>query len=407
MPEIKYKKITDFDIKGKKLVVRVDMNSGIDLDKMEIREGADLRIKAVVPTLEKLKEAAVVLIAHQSRYGKPDCIDLKLHAERLDELYDGTVKFVDDLFGEKAQNAIKELQPGEVLVLNNVRQWKKETNVKSIEEAEDTELIKNLSPLFDYYVHDAFGAAHRAQVSLVGWPSIVAGPIVEEELEMVQDLLDPEKPCVWVVGGAKAIDKFKAVRYNLEEGNIDKALIAGLTASLMQTAKGIDLGPKNKKFIEDDLEGNEEEIKEVCEKYPENLVFPVDLAYEENGERKEAATEKIAELDVSTGDIGEKTIGLFKKEIEKAKTIVSNGPPGIFEEEVFQKGSFDIVEALGKAADSGAKVVIGGGEMGTVAQQSEYGDKVTVSTGGGSLLSILSGKDVPMLKVLRDKMPEE
>ncbi len=407
MPEIKYKKITDFDIKGKKLVVRVDMNSGIDLDKMEIREGADLRIKAVVPTLEKLKEAAVVLIAHQSRYGKPDCIDLKLHAERLDELYDGTVKFVDDLFGEKAQNAIKELQPGEVLVLNNVRQWKKETNVKSIEEAEDTELIKNLSPLFDYYVHDAFGAAHRAQVSLVGWPSIVAGPIVEEELEMVQDLLDPEKPCVWVVGGAKAIDKFKAVRYNLEEENIDKALIAGLTASLMQTAKGIDLGPKNKKFIEDDLEGNEEEIKEVCEKYPENLVFPVDLAYEENGERKEAATEKIAELDVSTGDIGEKTIGLFKKEIEKAKTIVSNGPPGIFEEEVFQKGSFDIVEALGKAADSGAKVVIGGGEMGTVAQQSEYGDKVTVSTGGGSLLSILSGKDVPMLKVLRDKMPEE
>src|SRR6056297_604152 len=306
MTEIKYKKITDFDIKGKKLVVRVDMNSGIDLEKMEIRDGADLRIKAVVPTLEELKEAAVVIIAHQSRYGKDDCIDLKLHADRLDELYDGTVKFVDDLFGEKAIKAIKDLKPGEVLVLNNVRQWKTETSVKSIEEAESTELIEKLAPLFDYYVHDAFGAAHRAQASLVGWPEIVAGPIVDQELQMVKKLLEPEKPCVWVVGGAKAIDKYEAIKFNLKAGKIDKALVAGLTANLMLTGKGIDLGEKNKKFIADDLKGNDQEIKSICQNYSENLVFPVDLAYEEGGERKEASVDEIKDLGVSTGDIGSK-----------------------------------------------------------------------------------------------------
>ncbi len=406
MPEVKYKSITDFDIKGKKILVRVDINSGIDLDKMEIRDGADLRIKAVVPVLEKLKDAAVVLIAHQGRYGKPDCIDLKLHAERMDELSESKVKFVPDLFGEEAIKAIKEVQPGEVLVLNNVRKWQTETKVKSIEEAENTELIEKLSPLFDYFVHDAFGAAHRAQVSLVGWPTIVAGPIVKNELDTVQKLFNPERPSVWVVGGAKAIDKFKAIKFNLEARSIDKALIAGLTANLMLTAKGVDLGEKNANIIKGDLEGNEAEIKEVCEKFADNLVFPVDMAYEKDGERAECPIEDVKGLGVGTGDIGSKTIELFKNEIEKAKTIVSNGPPGIFEKEIFRKGSFDVVDSLGAAAKSGAFVVIGGGEMGTVAEQSGHGDNIVVSTGGGALLAILSGEDLPMLQVLRNKMPE-
>ncbi|MHA1647030.1 MAG: phosphoglycerate kinase, partial [Promethearchaeota archaeon] len=155
MPEIHFKNITDFDIKGKKILVRADINSSIDLEKNVIR--SDPRIKALVPTLEALKDAAVVLIAHQSRLGKPDCIDLKLHADRLNKYLGGTVKFVKDLFGEEAISAIKALQPGEVLVLNNVRLWEPETKVKSIEEAEQTELITKLTPLFDYFVNDAFG----------------------------------------------------------------------------------------------------------------------------------------------------------------------------------------------------------------------------------------------------------
>ncbi|MHA1522492.1 MAG: phosphoglycerate kinase, partial [Promethearchaeota archaeon] len=218
MPEIKFKNITDFDIKDKKILVRVDINSSIDLEKNEIR--SDPRIKAIIPTMEALKEAAVVLIAHQSRFGKPDCIDLELHANRLNEYLGGRVKFVKDLFGDEAINAIKALNPGEVLVLNNVRLWKTETEVKSIAEAEQTDLVKKLSPLFDYFVHDAFGAAHRAHVSLIGWPAICAGPTVERELKMVEKLFKPEKPSVWLVGGAKAWDKFEAVKFNLENGSI-------------------------------------------------------------------------------------------------------------------------------------------------------------------------------------------
>ena len=154
MPDIQFKNILDCDFAGKRVLVRVDINSSIDLEKNEIR--SDPRIKAIIPTMEALKDAAVVLIAHQSRLGKPDCIDLKLHADRLNTYLGGRVTFVKDLFGEEAIAAITALQPGQVLVLNNVRLWAPETQVKSIAEAEQTDLITKLSPLFDYYVHDAF-----------------------------------------------------------------------------------------------------------------------------------------------------------------------------------------------------------------------------------------------------------
>ena len=403
MPEIHFKNITDFDIKGKKILVRADINSSIDLEKNEIR--SDPRIKALVPTLEALKDAAVVIIAHQSRLGKPDCIDLKLHAERLNKYLGGRVKFVKDLFGETAISAIKALKPGEVLVLNNVRLWKPETKVKSIEEAEHTELIEKLTPLFDYFVNDAFGAAHRAHVSLVGWPKICAGPVVKRELEMVQSLFDPKKPSVWLVGGAKAIDKYQALKFNLEEKHIDKALVCGLTAILMLEAKGIDMGESNRKFIAEDLTKYRDEIAQTCEKFKDNIVLPIDMAYEENGQRKEIETNQVGSIGKSTGDIGVKSIAEFKETLKSAKTIVANGPPGIFEKEVFKQSSFEIVEAMAEAADKGAFVCIGGGDMGAVAEMSGYADKIHISTGGGALLRILSGKDLPLLKVLREKMP--
>ncbi|MHA1776145.1 MAG: phosphoglycerate kinase [Promethearchaeota archaeon] len=403
MPEIKFKKITDFDIKNKKILVRVDINSSIDLEKNEIR--SDPRIKAIVPTLEALKEAAVVLIAHQSRYGKPDCIDLELHAKQLNEYLGGRVKFVKDLFGDEAIAAIEALQPGEILVLNNVRLWKKETEVKSIEEAEKTELITRLSPLFDYFVNDAFGAAHRAHVSLIGWPTICAGPTVVRELKMVQKLFKPEKPSVWLVGGAKAWDKFQALSYNLENGSIDKALVCGLTAILILEATGVPMGDANKKFIADDLAKHGDEIRTVYEKYRDSIELPIDLAYEENGSRKEVVTKEVGAMNVSTGDIGRKTIDKFKDILKGAKTIVANGPPGIFENENFKQSSFEIVDAMAAAAENGAFVAIGGGDMGAVAEMSGHADKITISTGGGALLKILSGKDLPLLQVLRNKMP--
>ena len=220
----------------------------------------------------------------------------------------GRVKFVFDLFGDIAINAIKALKPGEILVLNNVRKWQMEDQVKSIEEAEKTELIVKLSPLFDYFVNDAFGAAHRVHVSLIGWPTICAGPTVQRELEMVQKLFTPQRPSVWLVGGAKAMDKFKALKFNLEAGNIDKTLVCGLTAILMLEALGIDMGEANQKFIAEDLEKNRDMIATTCEKFKDKILLPQDMAYEENGVRKECLTAEVAGLNVSTGDIGAKSL---------------------------------------------------------------------------------------------------
>ncbi|MHA1519148.1 MAG: phosphoglycerate kinase, partial [Promethearchaeota archaeon] len=215
----------------------------------------------------------------------------------------------------------------------------------------------------------------------------------------------PEKPSVWLVGGAKAWDKFEAVKFNLENGSIDKVLMCGLTAILVLEAKGITTGDVNRKIIEEDLIAHKDEIVAVCEKYPDAIILPVDLAYEENGVRKEIATAEVGPMNVSTGDIGSKTVALYQEILKSAKTIVANGPPGIFEMENFKKSSYEIVEAMAAAADAGAFVAIGGGDMGAVAEMSGYADKIIVSTGGGALLKILSGNDLPLLQVLREKMP--
>ncbi|MBD3351044.1 MAG: phosphoglycerate kinase, partial [Candidatus Lokiarchaeota archaeon] len=269
MSEIKYKSIDDFDLKGKKVVVRVDMNSSIDLEKNKIRK--DPRIRAILPTLKALEDSAVVVIAHQSRPGKKDFTSLELHANKLKEYLGDRVKYVDDIYGEKAINAIKDLKPGKILVLDNIRKVDEENKNGTIEEAEQAPHIKALAPLFDYYINDAFGAAHRSQPSLVGWPTLICGPLVKKELEMVKKILNPAHPAVMLVGGAKADDKFKALKYNLEEDKIDTALIAGLTATMMLIAKGIELSKQDKELINKYVEKLKPDILEVLEKFGDKV----------------------------------------------------------------------------------------------------------------------------------------
>ena len=349
-------------------------------------------------------------MAHQGRKGDKDYYMLKLHAERIQKyLPNRKVSYVPDIFGEQAIAAIKAVKPGEILVLENVRSWDQEdAKGMTIEKAEQTEMIKTLSPLFDYFVNDAFGAAHRLHVSLVGWPTIAAGPIVASELTMVNKLTNPVKPSVWLVGGAKADDKFKAVKYNLEKGNIDSALMCGLTAIMMLEAKGVDMGADNRKLIEEPLKALKDDILATLEKYGDKIHLPEDMAINDNGTRKEVTVEELGKMNVSSGDIGEKTIAKYADIIKNAKTIVANGPPGIFEQEVFKKGSFTLVDAMVEAAEkNGAYAVIGGGEMGSVAKMSGKGDKIVVSTGGGALLQILSGEKLPLLTVLESKAPKQ
>jgi len=380
--------------------LRVDINSSIDLEKNEIRK--DPRIRAILPTLEQLKDSAVVLVAHQSRPGKIDFTSLKLHAEKLNSYLPGRVSFVEDLFGEKAINAIKELQPGKILVLNNVRDWERENQQSSIEEAEQTELITTLSPHFDFFINDAFGAAHRAQPSLIGWPTLIGGPLVKKELDMVNKLLVPNHPSIMMVGGAKADDKFKALKFNLESGKVDKVLIAGLTASMMLIAKGVTLSEIDTKLVKKYADELKDEILEVLTKFKDKVELPIDIATNNNGIREEHSLEGITNMPVMIGDIGEKTQLKYAEIIKTAKTVVANGPPGIFEEEIFQKGTYTLIDAMN---ESDAFCVIGGGDMGAAAEMSGKKGKITVSTGGGALLAILSGKKVPLLQALESKAP--
>jgi phosphoglycerate kinase len=400
-----YKSYKDVSLKGKKVLLRADINSPIDAEKKKIKEST--RIKALVPALEELKDSAVVVMAHQGRPGDKDYSSLSLHFEELKKLIKRPVKFVDDVFGEKAIKAIKDLKVGEILLLENVRSWEPENKeVKDFKEAEKLELIQKLAPLFDYVIQDAFGAAHRAQPSIVGLPKMLAGPTTVKEFETMNKLIEkPIKPVTMLIGGAKAIDKYNAMKYNLDNGKIDYALCSGLTAVLIFEGIGINTGEPNKKAVAKDLEKLKDDIKKTYEKHKTKIILPKDLVIDDKGKRKTINIDEMKKYNMVTGDIGEKTIKEFKDIILKSKTIIANGPPGIFEKEVFFQGSKELTMAMVDATKKNkAFTVIGGGEMGAVAEILKVDKDISyISTGGGAMLEILSGKDVPMAKALREK----
>ncbi len=404
--KIDYTSYKDVDLEGKKILMRVDINSNIDIEKMEIRDSP--RIRALVPALnDYFKDSAVIILAHQSRPGLDDFTDLDIHAKEIEKYLGRPVKFVKDIFGEQAVNAIKELKPGEVLVLNNVRKWEPETKgYKDFSEAENTEMVKTLFPLVDYVIVDAFGAAHRAHVSIIGWPKMLAGPITDKELNALKKIMDvPDKPMAMLIGGAKAIDKFKAMKYNFDNEKLDYALCSGLTAILIFEALGKNMGEPNHKIIAKDLEENRDLIKDTYEKYKDKIILPEDLIIDDNGTRKVIKIDEAGTYNTTTGDIGPITSEKFKDIIMKCKTIVANGPPGIFEQEVFRKATNEMIKAMVKVTkEKGALTIIGGGEMGAAASMAGLADGISfISTAGGAMLEILSGKDLPMIRALREK----
>ncbi len=404
--KIDYTSYKDVKLKGKKVLMRVDINSNIDTEKMEIRDSP--RIRALVPALnEYFRKSAVIILAHQSRPGDKDFTDLDIHAKEIQKHLGRPVKFVKDIFGEKAVQAIKDLKPGEVLVLDNVRKFEGEmVDYKDFSEAEKTEMIQTLYPLVDYVIVDAFGAAHRAHASIVGWPKMMAGPITDAELYALKKIMqEPDKPMAMLIGGAKAIDKFKAMKYNFDNEKLDYALCSGLTAILIFEALGKNMGEPNHKIIAEDLEKNLTMIKETYEKYKDKIILPEDLIIEDNGNRKTIGIDEAGTYNTTTGDIGEKTVQKFNEILMKCKTIVANGPPGIFEKEVFRKATNQIVDTMVAATKKNkALTIIGGGEMGAAASMAGKADDVSfISTAGGAMLEILSGKDLPMIRALREK----
>jgi phosphoglycerate kinase len=379
-------------------LVRVDFNSPIDPETKKVLD--DTRIKAHGETTIKelaKKGAKVVILAHQGRPGDPDFTPLKQHAELLGKILGKPVKYVDDVFGEKAQKSIKELKNGEILVLENVRTFPDEQKKGTPEDHAKTEFVKKLAPLADVFVSDAFAAAHRAHVSIVGFTAVlpsVAGRIMERELKALGRVLQtPEKPCIYILGGAKADDSLKISRYVLKNKIADNVLTGGVTGHLFMVARGINLGKSNMEFLEKkELMSLVPGIKDLMNTYPGKVEVPIDLAVEVNGKRKEvSATDLPTKYPIY--DIGEKTVKRYSDLIRRAKSIVISGPMGVFENKEFVNGTKETFEAI---ASSKAFSLVGGGH--TIAAVEELGLTKRmgyVSTAGGALIEFLMGEQLP------------
>ena len=401
----KYKTLYDFQVKDKVVLVRVDFNSEIDPNTKKVT--SDVRIKAhAETTLKELAEkgARTVVLAHQGRKGDADYTPLKQHAEILGKILKCPVKYVDDTFGEKAKLAIKSLKGGEILVLENVRSFDGETKNGTPEQHAKTEFVQALAPLADLFVNDAFAAAHRGHVSMVGFTAVLpsaAGRIMERELTSLSHTLEkPEKPCVYVLGGAKADDSLEISKYVLSNRIADYVLVGGVTSQLFLAAKGVDLGKGNMAFLEKkELTGLIPGIQALMKQFGDKVQVPVDVALDVKGKRKEILVTQLP-TEYSIFDIGAKTVENYAKLINQAKSIVVSGPMGVYENKEFNYGTKKVLEAI---ANSKAFSLAGGGN--TIAAIEEYGltKKIGyISTAGGALIEFLMGKKLPGVVALEN-----
>ena len=393
----KFLTMDDFDFEGKTALIRVDFNSPIDLETKEIIN--DTRIRVHGETIRELSQqgAKVVVLAHQGRPGETDFIPLRQHAEILGEVLDMPVKYVDDIFGEKAQGAIKKLKPGEILVLDNVRGFPNERTKGTPEEHSKQQLVQKLTPLADVFLNDAFAAAHRAHVSMVGFTAVlpsVAGRVMERELKALKKVLEtPEKPCIFILGGAKADDSLEISRYVLKNDIADHVLTGGVIGHVFLVSTGFDLGEPNMEFLEKKGQmGLVPGIQELMGRYPGEIEVPVDVAVEVDGKRKEIAVSEFP-TNYLIYDIGTETAEKYSQIMGEARSIVLSGPMGVFENKEFMKGTKKI---FGAVAASKAFSLVGGGH--TVAAVEELGltEKMSyISTAGGALIEFLMGKQLP------------
>lgn len=399
----KFLTIDDIEVKDKVVLVRVDFNSEVDLKTKKVT--SDVRIRAHgESTIKDLAEkgAKVVILAHQGRKGEPDFIPMKQHAEILEKIINKPVNFVDDLFSEKAQSAIKNMKSGQILVLDNVRGFDGETKKGTPEEHSKTELVRNLAPLADLFVNDAFAAAHRAHVSMVGFTAVLpsaAGRIMERELKSLSKALEnPEKPCLFIMGGAKADDSLEISKYVLSNNIADTVIAGGVTSQVFLAAKGYNLGEKNmaflaKKKVVDLIPG----IRDLIQMYPKGIATPEDLALDMNGQRKEISITELP-TEYSIFDVGAKTIDKYNQLIKEAKSIVLSGPMGVYEKEEFSIGTKKIFEEI---ANSDAFSLAGGGHTISALKQFGLSDKISyISTAGGALIEFLMGKKLPCVVAL-------
>ena len=395
------KTIEDIDVSGKRVLVRVDFNVPLD-ENRNITD--DKRIRAALPTIKYLvdNKAKTILVSHLGRpkEGPEEKYSMKPTAVRLSELLGQPVIMANDVVGPDAKAKAAALKEGEVLMLENVRFHKEETK-------NDPAFAKELASLAEIYVNDAFGTAHRAHASTAGvadYLPAVCGYLIQKEIEIMgKALSNPERPFVAILGGAKVSDKISVIENLIDK--VDTLIIGGGMAYTFLKAKGYKIGDS---ICEEDKIELAKSLMEKAEKKGVKLLLPIGSIV---GKEFKPDTEYkyVPSDDMPDGwmgmDIGSQTIEYFSKEIRKAKTIVWNGPMGVFEFENFANGTREIARAV---AESGAVSIVGGGDSAAAIEQLGFADKIThISTGGGASLEFLEGKVLPGIAVLMDKNPRK
>ena len=393
--------INDVELKNKRVLVRVDFNVPLD-ENQNITN--DIRIRASLPTIKKIisEGGMAILMSHLGRpKGNRDPkFSMKPTAVRLGELLGKEVKFVDDCIGEEVKAVVSSMKPGDVTVLENVRFHAGETK-------NDPELSKELAALGDVYINDAFGSAHRAHSSTEGVTKFISvsagGYLMKKELDYLGSALaNPKKPYCAVLGGAKISGKIDVINNLFDK--VDTLIIGGGMAFTFFKAMGKEIG---KSLLEEEKLELAGEILEKVKGSKVKFLLPIDVIVAEEF-KNESPSEAVSVDNIPANkmglDIGPETVKLFSDELLKSKTIIWNGPMGVFEMENFAKGTFAIANALAEATKNGSVTVIGGGDSAAAISKAGLEDKVShVSTGGGASLEFLEGKTLPGVAALNDK----
>ncbi|KGO14497.1 phosphoglycerate kinase [Clostridium botulinum] len=393
------KSIEDIDVKGKKVLVRCDFN--VPLNEGKITD--ENRLVGALPTIKYLMEkgAKIILCSHMGKpKGEPKKeLSLLPVAKRLSEMLNKEVIFADDdnVVGENAKKAVEDMKDGDVVLLQNTRYRKEETKNEEV-------FSKELASLADVFVNDAFGTAHRAHCSTVGVTNYLkeaaCGYLIQKELKFLGNAVEkPERPFVAILGGAKVSDKINVINNLLDK--VDTLIIGGGMGYTFLKAQGYTIG--NSLVEEDKVEYSKEMIDKAKEKGV-NLLLPIDNVVADKFD-KDASPVVTEDQNISEGymglDIGPKTAKIYSDAIKSARTVVWNGPMGVFEFKNFANGTIEVAKAM---ADSDAVTIIGGGDSAAAVNILGFGDKMThISTGGGASLEFLEGKELPGIAALNDK----
>ena len=401
--------IDDYDLTGHNVILRIDINSSINPENGDLLD--DTRIKRHSATVEELsdKGARVIVLAHQSRPGKLDFVNLEKHGNRMSQIINKEIKFIDDIYGKKAIEHINKIKNGEIILLDNVRFDDEEIELSkfmndNFDAQRKSKMVRELSPQASFFVNDAFAASHRCQPSLVGFAEnmpALAGRVMQRELDFLGKAISSgPTPRIAVLGGSKAADSV-AIAENFLQKGVEKILTGGVVANIFLIASGVDIGKPSTQFIEKHIPEYETVIKlakELLKKYKGRIEIPTDVALNIDGKRYGTNVSNLPQ-DHSLYDIGIDTLVNYISIIEEAGTIIANGPMGVFEDAEFATGTNEVFSAISK---SNGMTVVGGGETAMAFNQMGLADGIRhISTGGGACISFMSGETMPALEAMR------